>query len=64
MFKDKAFQASVAVDKRGRKVPKTKRKEDMRKYYRLQDEEVRSLRTQSGVNLLQLCATLKLLAQS
>ena len=40
MFKDKAFQVKSAVDKRGRKIRKDRSKEDMRKYYRIQQEEV------------------------
>ena len=40
MFKDKAFQVKSAVDKRGRKVKSGRAKEDMRKYYRLHNEEV------------------------
>lgn len=39
MFKDPEFQSGQMVDKRGRKVRRTKHKEDMRKYYRLQGED-------------------------
>ena len=41
IFKDKAFQVRSAVDKRGRKIAKAKQKEDMRKYYKIQGDEVR-----------------------
>ena len=41
MFKDPAFEVKSAVDKRGRKLGKQIQKEDLRKYYRLQNEEVR-----------------------
>ena len=40
MFKDPAFEVKSAVDKRGRKIGKQIQKEDLRKYYRLQNEEV------------------------
>lgn len=58
MFKDKAFQVRSAVDKRGRKIGKAKNREDMRKYYRIADEQVSAhlLSVISGrTSLLMLC---------
>ncbi|KAK9828879.1 hypothetical protein WJX72_002532 [[Myrmecia] bisecta] len=39
MFNDPSFQVRSSVDKRGRKVGKAKKNEDMRKFYRLRDED-------------------------
>lgn len=39
MFSDEAFAVAGGVDKRGRKVGKSKSREDMRRYYRLAGEE-------------------------
>lgn len=52
MFKDKAFQVKSAVDKRGRKVGKKKQKEDISKYYRLENEEVRHFRRRVHLSLV------------
>jgi hypothetical protein len=39
MFNDPDFQVRSSVDKRGRKVESKKRSEDLRRFYRLKDEE-------------------------
>jgi hypothetical protein len=38
IFKDEAFQVSSTVDKRGRRVKRGKKMEDMHRYYRLKEE--------------------------
>lgn len=38
IFKDEAFQVTGTVDKRGRKVKRNKKTEDMHRYYRLKEE--------------------------
>ena len=45
MFKDKSFEVRSAVDKRGRQLGRGRKNEDMRKYYRLANEEVLPLRS-------------------
>ena len=40
MFQDPDFQMHSAVDKRGRQVAPQKKHDDLRRFYRLKDEQV------------------------
>lgn len=62
MFEDVAFQSRVAVDKRGRKLGKYKHKEDMRKYYRLQNEEASCAPLGSTLPVLVACLNVRFYA--
>jgi hypothetical protein len=48
MFTDDRFQSKAPVDKRGRKVVKERKHDDMKRYYRLKEEEDRYRKLKGG----------------